>query len=114
MPTIPQQLQLYREMAGQSVAALDAAQREDWEALAQIEGRIAALRDLLQALPTSGFSNLPPEEALEIQGLMESTLARLNETRLHVQPHRDELRELLGDASTRRRVDAAYGQGEAP
>lgn len=105
-------LMLYRDMAVQASFARDAARNRDWEILAQAEGRVSALRDLLNALPE--ISGVAPEEALEMQALIEEALAHLDETRQLVLPHLEELRVLLGDASTRRRVDAAYGQNDTP
>lgn len=112
MNAYPHRLALHQDMAAQASSALAAAKSGDWVSLAQAEGRVAALRDLLKTLPE--ISGVMPEEAQEIQRLIEITLTHLDETRKLVLPHLDELRDLLGDASTRRRVDAAYGQSDSP
>ena len=112
MSPVPHRLELYRDMATQAAAALAAAKDSAWETLARHEGRIAALRDLLNALPDPPLPS--PDEARETQHLIEITLSRLEETRQHIQPHLDDLRNLLGDASARRRVDAAYGSCDTP
>ena len=106
-----QRLTTYQQMSALSTQMVAAAQAAEWETLAGLENQLSRLREQLMRLDTAqsdhpdSLANLAPGEL----DLIRAILADHETVRAHVRPQLDELHAALGDAVTRRRIDAAYG-----
>lgn len=102
------QLQTMRELSAMMVTA---AHADDWERLAELEGQVAVLRDALSAnanTPATIATNEAEDLARQSE-LILSILSNHEEVLRHTHPKLAEVRQLLDDASARRRIDQAYG-----
>ncbi len=97
----------YQEMHELAAHMVRAAHADDWERLAELETRIAALRDSLAA--DSPTASTAPDDLAQQARLIQEILAAHEEVARRTQPALDEMRRLLGDATSRRRLDQAYG-----
>ena len=110
-----QRLTTYQQMSALSTPMVAAAQAAEWETLAGLENQLSRLREQLMRLDTAqsdhpdSLANLAPGELDLIRALIRAILADHETVRAHVRPQLDELHAALGDAVTRRRIDAAYG-----
>jgi flagellar protein FliT len=113
-----QRLTTYQQMSALSTQMVAAAQAAEWETLAGLENQLSRLREQLMRLDTAQSdhpdgpdspANPAPGELDLIRTLIRAILADHETVRAHVRPQLDELHAALGDAVTRRRIDAAYG-----
>ncbi len=105
----------YQEMRALSARMVEAAHADDWESLAELEKQVAALRNgLIADEQVLAAAHTPAAEELVQQAqLIQSILANQDEVARHTQPRLEEMRRLLGDATSRRRLDQAYGIEES-
>jgi flagellar protein FliT len=99
-------LAYYESVAAASNDMLEAARRQDWEALAQAERRCAAVITVLKASGVEArLSDTKRQRKAEI---IRRVLADDAEIRRLVDPRMRQLEHLLGSARTRQRVGDAY------
>lgn len=103
---MPGRLASYREMRELSARMVEAAHADDWERLAELEQKTAALRDGLAA--DSLTASATREELAQQARLIQDILADHEEVARWTQPKLNEMRALLGDATLRRRLDQTY------
>ncbi|WIM06713.1 MAG: flagellar protein FliT [Candidatus Nitricoxidivorans perseverans] len=106
MLRMPSQIELYEEMSALSARMVEAAQCNDWERLVALEHSVAALRDTLMA--EDGASLSDDEIGLK-RALIQRILDDDAEVRRHTEPWMEQVRQFLGGATTRRKVERAYG-----
>ena len=105
MARMPSQIELYEEISALSTRMVAAAQSGDWDNLIELEQGVAKLRDTL--LVTS--ENLSLQDAERKRILIQRILDDDAEIRRHTEPWMEQLRQFLGDASRRKRVERTYG-----
>ncbi len=107
---MPAQLACYQEMHALSARMVEAAQADDWERLTELEQGLAGLRDMLIPEADLAKNGHPPvaEDLAQKALLIQSILANQDEIVRYTQPKMDEMRAVLGDAASRRRLDQAY------
>lgn len=110
MASMPSQIERYEEMSALSARMVEAAQCNDWEALVMLEKSVAALRDTL-VTETEGYASLSlsPAETEMKRALIQRILDDDAEVRRHTEPWMEQVRQFLGGAATRRKVERAYG-----
>jgi len=96
----------YEAVAAASAEMLEAAQRQDWDALVSAERRCAGIITLLKA---GGGETTLDERARERRAeIIRRVLADDAEIRRLLDPRMRELERLLTGAATRHRVNNAY------
>ncbi|MBP9712217.1 MAG: flagellar protein FliT [Sterolibacterium sp.] len=100
--------QAMSELTGQMAAA---AQANDWDALVTLEEQLAPVRERLLHSPTAALhaQALTAENAEAMLALIQTIQSHHETISTCVQPHLDDLRQLMNDTASRRRIDAAYG-----
>jgi len=96
----------YESVAAASGDMLEAARRQDWDALAEAERRCAAVIAVLRASDTE--ARLDETDRPRKAEIIRRVLAHDAEIRRLLDPRMHELERLLNAAGTRRRVDTAY------
>jgi flagellar protein FliT len=112
MPSMPSQIDAYKEMSALSARMVEAARLQDWEALVSLEQAVAALRDTLMAdddpnAPLSGDERTL--KAAIIQRILDDDA----EIRRHTEPWMEQVRQFLGGNARRQQVERAYGAASA-
>lgn len=108
MLPMPSQIERYEEMSALSARMVEAAQSNDWEQLVALERSVSALRDMLMA-EAEDNALLSPAEADVKRALIQRILDDDAEIRRHTEPWMEHVRQFLGGANTRRKVERAYG-----
>ncbi|MDD5247961.1 MAG: flagellar protein FliT [Rhodocyclaceae bacterium] len=103
---MPFQIETYQEMSALSAQMVEAAQAQDWERLIALEKSVAALRDLLMAEDDNAGLSL--DERGTKAALIQRILDDDAEVRRHTEPWMEHVRQFLGGAAKRRRVENAY------
>lgn len=104
--SMPSQIELYEEIGVLSGRMVDAARAHDWDALIDLERRVAALRDtLMTSDETLGAAVDIDRKRLLIQQILQDDA----EVRRHTEPWMEQVRQYLGTANRRQRVEHAYG-----
>ena len=106
----PQQImQLYEGIAGLMKAMVEAARSQDWDLLRELEGQCRPITHTLMAVEpgTELPDDLKRAKFLLLRGILEDDAAIRAETESWMQ----ELQNLIGSTSTRRRLAHAYGSG---
>jgi transcription termination factor NusB len=101
-------LTLYQALHDLTAQMVVAAQASAWDQLLELEERLAPVRERLMrgsSLPTSA---MPAEELAATTALIRAIQTHHETIRNCVQPHLEELRQLMNDTTSRRRLDAAY------
>ena len=106
MLPMPSQIELYEEMSALSACMVEAAQCNDWERLVALERSVAALRDTLMMEDNAALSN---DEVGLRRALIQRILDDDAEVRRHTEPWMEQVRQFLGGANARRKVERAYG-----
>lgn len=96
----------YENVEAASREMLAAAQRKDWDALAEAERRCAAVIAILKA--SDAETRLAPEHRQKKREIILRVLAHDAEIRRLVDPHMKNLERLLTEARMQRRVETAY------
>ena len=99
-------LSYYESVAAASGDMLEAARRQDWDALAEAERRCAAQIAVLKA--SDAEARLSADRQRHKAAIIRRVLADDAEIRRLLDPRMHELEHLLNAAGTRRRVDDAY------
>ena len=103
---MPSQIELYEEIGVLSGRMVDAARAHDWDALIELEREVAALRDTLMTSDDSGGTTTDVDrKRLLIQQILQDDA----EVRRHTEPWMEQVRQYLGTANRRQRVEHAYG-----
>lgn len=100
-------LSSYESVAATTGEMLEAARRQDWDALVLAEKRCAGMIARLKA--SGAPDNLDPGARRLKSELILRILAHDAEIRRLVDPRLRELEQLLAGSATRRRVNDAYG-----
>lgn len=100
-------LSCYESVAAASGDMLEAARRQDWDALAEAERRCAAMIAVLKA--SDADARLEEDRRQRKAEIIRRVLAHDAEIRRLLDPRMHELEYLLSSAGNRRRVDDAYG-----
>ena len=103
---MPSQIELYEEIGALSGRMVAAAQAHDWDALIDLERSVAALRDTLMTSDESSGSILDTDRK---RFLIQQILQHDAEVRRHTEPWMEQVRQYLGTANRRQRVQNAYG-----
>jgi flagellar protein FliT len=106
---MPSQIETYQEMSALSAQMVDAAQAQNWEHLIVLEKSVAALRDMLMA--DDDNAGLSMDERSIKAALIQRILDDDAEVRRHTEPWMEHVRQFLGGAAKRRRVENAYNGG---
>lgn len=96
----------YESVAAASGDMLEAARRQDWDALAEAERRCAAVIAVLKA--SDAEARLDEDKRPRKAEIIRRVLADDAEIRRLLAPRLRELEQLLGAGRTRRRVDEVY------
>ena len=105
---MPSQIELYEQMRALSGLMVEAARANDWERLVDLENDVAALRDKLIA---DEGGQLAPGEVEQKRHLIRTILQDDAEVRRHTEPWMEHVRQFLGGAARKQRIDRAYGAG---
>ena len=109
MLPMPSQIEIYQEMSALSARMVRAAESQDWDQLVALEKNVAALRDALMAEDDN--SHLAPGE----RGLKAELIQRILDddaaVRRHTEPWMEHVRQYLGGAAKRRKLERAYSTG---
>lgn len=105
------QLQLYEQMCALSNHMVEAARKNDWERLVNLERSVSALRDTL--MEQENEATLTPQDAEKKRELIQRILKDDAEVRRHTEPWMEQLRRFLSGNVRKRQVDQAYGTGSA-
>ncbi len=106
---MPSQIATYQEMSALSAQMVDAAQAGDWQRLIVLEKSVAALRNMLMAEDDN--ANLSLDERVVKAALIQRILDDDAEIRRHTEPRMEHVRQFLGGAAKRRRVENADNGG---
>ena len=85
---------------------VEAARSQDWDRLVRLERQVTSLRS---ALMKEEEGSLSPPETERKRALIQHILDDDAEIRRHTEPWMEQLRQFLGDASRRKRVERTYG-----
>lgn len=106
MLKMPSQIEIYEDMSALSAQMVAAARAQDWEKLVELERSVASLR---RALEAGDGSDARLEFELERKrALIQRILEDDAEIRRHTEPWMEHVRQFLGDASRRNRIERAY------
>lgn len=97
----------YETVAHISGQMLDAARLSQWEVLADLELKRAAL--IVELMADSDKSEIPTAIAEQVARLISKIQSMDAETRSLAESWRDELRERLGSMGTERKLSQIYG-----
>ena len=103
---MPSQIELYEEMSLLSSRMVLAARASAWDSLAELEQRVAALRDGLLAAAEEG--NAAAIDVARKHHLIQRILDDDAEVRRHTEPWMEHLCQFLGDSTRRRDILKAY------
>lgn len=93
---MPVQIDRYEEISALSARMADAARRGDWDALVELERRVATLRDrLADDVPLMPDSIESAPEVARMHGLIQQILDDDAEVRRHTEPWMEQVRLLL-------------------
>jgi flagellar protein FliT len=107
MLSMTAQIELYEQMSALSAQMVEAAQANDWERLIVLEKSVAALREILMA---DADADVPaPQDAELKRALIQRILDNDAEIRRHTEPWMERVRDLLGGAARRKRLEQTYG-----
>jgi flagellar protein FliT len=104
-------IELYEEMTALSARMVEAARRNDWDDLIELERSVGALR--MRLAEEEDNSRLDSGERERKAALIQRILADDAEIRRHTEPWMEQVRQFLGGARTKRQVDQAYGARSA-
>lgn len=107
MLAMPSQIELYEEMTTLSARMVEAARRNDWDSLIELERSVSALR--LRLAEDEDSSHLERMARERKAALIQRILADDAEIRRHTEPWMEQVRQFLGGARKKRQVDQAYG-----
>ena len=105
------QIELYEEMTTLSARMVEAAQRNDWDNLIELERSVSDLR--LRISEDDDNSRLDTSERERKAALIQRILADDAEIRRHTEPWMEQVRQFLGGARKKRQVDQTYGARSA-
>ncbi len=109
MLLMPSQISVYEEMSARSARMVAAARAKDWDALVTLESSVAVLREAL--INDDDNSSLSEAEREQKTRLIQRILEDDAEVRRHTEPWMEKVRQFLGSAAKKRRVERAYGAG---
>jgi flagellar protein FliT len=109
MLAMPTQIDLYEEMTALSARMVDAARRNDWDNLIELERSVSELRVRLSNEFEDSNANLDMFERERKAALIQRILADDAEIRRHTEPWMEQVRQFLGGSRKKRQVDQAYG-----
>ena len=101
-----QNLSYYESVAQTSAQMLEAARRQDWDALIEAERYVSGTSATLKA--AGGDDHLAPDARKRKAEIIRTVLAYDAEIRRLVDPRMNELELLLSSAAKKHRVDNAY------
>lgn len=104
-------IELYEEMTTLSARMVEAARRNDWDNLIELERSVSQLR--LRLAEDDDSSRLDQRERERKAALIQRILADDAEIRRHTEPWMEQVRQFLGGARKKRQVDQAYGARNA-
>lgn len=107
MLAMPSQIELYEEMTALSARMVEAARRNDWDSLIELERSVSELR--LRLAEDEDNTRLERLERERKAALIQRILADDAEIRRHTEPWMEQVRQFLGGARKKRQVDQAYG-----
>lgn len=107
MLAMPTQIELYEEMTSLSSRMVDAARRNDWDSLIELERSVSTLR--LRLSREEDATNVDTRERERKAALIQRILADDAEIRRHTEPWMEQVRQFLGGARKKRQVEQAYG-----
>lgn len=107
MLAMPSQIELYEEMTALSARMVEAARRNDWDSLIELERSVSELR--LRLAEDEDNTHLERLERERKAALIQRILADDAEIRRHTEPWMEQVRQFLGGARKKRQVDQAYG-----
>ncbi|HTJ97467.1 MAG TPA: flagellar protein FliT [Rhodocyclaceae bacterium] len=105
---MPTQIDLYEEMTALSARMVDAARRNDWDNLIELERSVSQLRVRLSNEDDDN-ANLDTRERERKAALIQRILADDAEIRRHTEPWMEQVRQFLGGTRKKRQVEQAYG-----
>ena len=105
------QIELYEEMTALSTRMVEAARRNDWDSLIELERSVSELR--LRLAAEDDNYRLDNAERERKAALIQRILADDAEIRRHTEPWMEQVRQFLGGARKRRQVDQTYGAHSA-
>jgi flagellar protein FliT len=111
MLAMQNQIELYEEMTALSARMVDAARRNDWDNLIELERSVGALR--LRLSQEEDNYRLEFSERERKAALIQRILADDAEIRRHTEPWMEQVRQFLGGARKKRQVDQTYGAHSA-
>lgn len=111
MLAMQKQIELYEEMTHLSARMVDAARRNDWDNLIELERSVGELR--LRIAGEDDNNRLGISERERKAALIQRILADDAEIRRHTEPWMEQVRQFLGGARKKRQVDQTYGARSA-
>jgi flagellar protein FliT len=111
MLAMQNQIELYEEMTSLSARMVEAARRNDWDNLIELERSVGELR--LRLAGEDDNNRLAVSERERKAALIQRILADDAEIRRHTEPWMEQVREFLGGARKKRQVDQTYGARSA-
>jgi flagellar protein FliT len=103
-------IELYEEMTSLSARMVEAARRNDWDDLIELERSVGALR---LRIADDENNRLDRNERERKAALIQRILADDAEIRRHTEPWMEQVRQFLGGARKKRQVDLTYGAHSA-
>lgn len=110
MLAMQNQIELYEEMTALSARMVDAARRNDWDNLIELERSVGELR---LRLADDDNNRLDTGERERKAALIQRILADDAEIRRHTEPWMEQVRQFLGGARRKRQVEQTYGAHNA-
>ena len=107
MLAMQNQIELYEEMTVLSARMVEAARRNDWDDLIDLERSVGALR--MRLAEEDSNSRLGTSERERKAALIQRILADDAEIRRHTEPWMEQVRQFLGSARKKRQVEQTYG-----
>ena len=108
MPSMPAQIEFYEQMSMLSSRMVEAARRNDWERLIDLEQSVAGLREVL--LRDDGHHVVPTDSSRK-RDLIQRILRDDAEVRRHTEPWMEQVRHLLTGNFHESSVSRRYGSG---
>jgi flagellar protein FliT len=103
-------IELYEEMTSLSARMVEAARRNDWDDLIELERSVGSLR---LRIADDENNRLDRSERERKAALIQRILADDAEIRRHTEPWMEQVRQFLGGARKKRQVDLTYGAHSA-